>query len=101
VVIAESFDDLVDGELLAPIDRDQYGTPLMFAVAVWTGTRPDGTAVPGVTHCQDWTDDSLQDFSAYIGSSALTDARWTIDTDPETSPVPCAILNHLYCFEGK
>lgn len=101
VVIAESFEDLIDGELLAPIDRDQYGNPLMFAVAVWTGTRPDGTAVPGATHCKDWTDDGLTDFSAYVGLSSETNEMWTIDTDPETSPAPCIFASHLYCFEDK
>lgn len=100
-VIALSWDDLVDGELMAPIDLDHEGKPLKFPVGVWTGTRPDGTAVPGVTHCKDWTDDSLQDFSAYLGLSSETNEMWTIDTNPETSPVPCAILNHLYCFEGQ
>jgi hypothetical protein len=99
-LIANTFEDLFSGTLLAPLDVDQLGNKSMFNVSVWTGTLPDGTAVPDAGHCDDWTTSSVMKFSGYVGYSSVSDERWTMGTDPET-PEPCIGTNHLYCFEGK
>lgn len=50
-IVANSWADLIDGQLDAPIDRDEHGAPMRAALlpscaldyAVWTGTANDGT----------------------------------------------------------
>jgi hypothetical protein len=101
--IADSWEQLFSGHLLAPIEIDESGQHA--AAEVWTGTLPDGTAVPGSTHCDDWTlfDPGKKD--AYVGASVAMDAWWTLwfypNPDPEFNPKGCGILRRLYCVEGK
>jgi hypothetical protein len=100
--IADSWEQLFSGQLLAPLEIDESGQ--VVNGSVWTGTLPDGTAAPG-GHCGDWTlfDPGKKD--AYVGSSTTANAWWTMvffpNPDPEVNPVGCAGLGHLYCFEGK
>ncbi len=98
LLVATSFDALLAGPLLAPIAADEYGDPA--SGGAWTGTRPDGTAVPGAGHCGDWTSDNFLDLGHY-GEAAAVDEWWTLVTDPEIAPTSCASTFHVYCFEGK
>lgn len=98
VVVAESFDALLAGPLLAPIVVDEYGETVNNGA--WTGTRPDGTAVPGAWHCGDWTSNELLEFGHY-GDVQAVDGWWTFVPDPEINPTSCISKNRLYCFEGK
>lgn len=100
VPIAATFDDLFSGALLAPINLDEYGATPMDSLDVWTGTRPDGTAVPGAEHCNDWTDGGFATMG-YTGMLSEMDEWWTLIPNPETNPIPCVLDAHLYCFEGK
>src|SRR6185436_16464326 len=49
--IATGFDDLIDGQLAAPLNRDEKNG-VANAADVWTGTKQDGTAASDT--CQDW-----------------------------------------------
>ncbi len=84
-LVAESFDALLSGPA-------QSGA--------WTGTRPDGTAVPGASHCADWTSSDFSGFG-HFGALEAVDTSWTLVMDPEINPGSCAETFHLYCFEGK
>jgi cysteine-rich repeat protein len=96
--VAASFDALLAGPLLAPIAIDEFGQPAVGAA--WTGTRPDGTAVPNASHCADWTSNDFFDKGHYGVVTAL-DTRWTFESTPDTNPIFCTTQSHLYCFEGK
>lgn len=97
-VVADSFAALLAGPLLAPIERDEHGQ-LVAGAGVWTGTNPDGAAVPGSTHCEDWTSAAFADQSGYFGTPAATDSQWTFAM--VANPTTCLDAAHLYCFEGE
>jgi len=95
LVLADSWDALLAGELHGPLEvtekSETYHGP------VWTGTRPDGTAAPDSTHCADWSTDSPID-SAYYGYSDELTAEWLL-ADQQDNPAECAIDFAIYCFE--
>lgn len=100
VLVATGAAQFSSGSLDAPIERDEYGEKPV-GTLVWTGTRPDGTAVPGSTHCAAWTSDNLLLKDAYFGHAGASDGRWTQHPDPELNPTICLDALHLYCIEGK
>lgn len=66
--------------------------------AVWTGTRPDGTAVPGAQHCLDWTTTSFTKTGHY-GYSDRTTPEWTLSA-LDDNPIGCPSSNALYCLQS-
>ena len=54
VVVAEDLADLTDGELNAPIDKDEYGIDNGMLI-VWTGTTQSGLAHGHPMMCNNWT----------------------------------------------
>jgi hypothetical protein len=87
VEVAADWDDLIDGELSAPIDRDENGEPI--DGDVWTGTLASG----------DPADDTCAGFvnpaeSGLCGSSNASDTTWTDNIRP-----PCTSALRLYCVE--
>lgn len=101
--IADSWEELFSGQLLAPLEIDEFGQKVNGAA--WTGTMPDGTAALGVDHCDDWTKYDNSKREGYSGLTITADAWWTLNffpnPDPEVNPEHCSNQNHLYCFEGK
>jgi cysteine-rich repeat protein len=95
IVFADSWDALLAGELLGPMEvtekSETYHGP------VWTGTGPDGTAVPDSTHCADWSSDSPVD-AAYYGYSDEVSAEWLL-ADQLDNPAACFAPLAIYCFE--
>ena len=87
-IVATSKADLLDGELLSPINKDESG--VVTNVSVWTGTNSDGTR-DGSTYCGNWTASGA--FLATAGSSSSTTA-WT-----NSGQQACDTFRHLYCFE--
>jgi hypothetical protein len=94
-VFAESWDDLIAGNILNPLEVDENSQTRV--VPVWTGTRPEGTAIlpENGNQCENWTDDSFGNWAHY-GYSDEIDGQWTLYTDPQ----PCLSDSHLYCFES-
>jgi hypothetical protein len=106
--VAHDFADLIDGALLAPINRDENGAFL--SARAWTGTAPAGTACyrgntgvctstspsagSGVTRtlCANWTAAVAQDES--VTGVAQVDGRWTLEGDRD-----CTDQHRLYCVE--
>ena len=95
LVFAESWDDLVAGNLLNTLNVDENSQT--FNAPVWTGTRPDGTGVVAMDgdQCGDWTDSSIGGW-AYYGFADRLDGQWTMYPDP----LPCVGEGALYCFES-
>lgn len=87
--VAASFDDLVDGAIEVPINRDENGDPVGGPTDVWTGTLSDGSLA--AAHCGGFADSGA---SGLCGSSADSDDRWTDNITP-----PCSTTLHLYCVE--
>lgn len=92
-VLAQNWDDLIDGTLGVPIHHDETGTELpdaddqiVFTAVFHTGGNP--TPV----NCTGWTDAS--DNIVPTGLATATDTGWTV-----TAPHPCSEMHHLYCFE--
>lgn len=90
-IVAEGWPDLVDGDLLHPINYNEKGKPVAPDL-VWTNTGLSGGRASDQT-CGDWTSTALID-STMIGGSDQIDATWTVATDQS-----CAGTLRFYCFE--
>jgi hypothetical protein len=89
-VVANDWDDLIDGTLDAPIDRDETGASIT-ASSVWTGSTEAG-ALLGNT-CGSWTISTNAGWGHYGRSDSTTNA-WS-DAFVELCDVP----HRLYCIE--
>jgi len=94
-VFAESWDDLVQGNLLtAPnftetMQEPQQGT-------AWSNTLANGSLASNTEHCERWSSIDPQG-DGRLGATSLSDEGWS---DFEfASPQPCGTSRHLYCFE--
>lgn len=88
--IADDWDDLVDMQLLAPIDLDADGQSR--GGDVWTGTLPSGQPFDD-GDCAGFTTDTSASFSL-CGSTAFSDSRWTAAQTPS-----CNTRLRLFCFQ--
>ena len=89
-LVANDWDDLVDGSILAPINLDASGVER--AGEVWTGTLASGASYP---------DDDCAGFNsvgttgvALCGATNSTTATWTENITPA-----CSTQLGLYCIE--
>lgn len=83
---------LVDGDLIAPIEVDEWGNTQTNADCgnVWTNTLRNGKSYDEDA-CSGWA--GLQE-AAMLGRSDLPNYRWT-----EGCVQDCLKQYHLYCFE--
>ncbi|MGB1275776.1 MAG: DUF4215 domain-containing protein, partial [Nannocystaceae bacterium] len=93
-VVANSWDDLTDGELQHPIDMTETEDSPEQNNA-WTNTNPDGTRASNDS-CDNWTSKEI-DSKSLIGGTTKVDSEWT----NRVLPVSCGHLAHLYCFEQE
>ncbi|EDM77635.1 hypothetical protein PPSIR1_03083 [Plesiocystis pacifica SIR-1] len=96
VVIAEGLEDLLDGELDAPINLTEAGHPLPGSLCdqkVWTGLTPEGDVVQ--YDCQGWTTGGAQ---GTVGSAHATDAQWAEATSCGLHD--CHASAALYCIHA-
>jgi len=94
-VFAESWDELVQGNLMQPPNTTENGEEPEQGIA-WSNTLPDGTAASNDQHCLNWSSKEGSD-GGRIGATSLDDAGWS-DYD-FASPDGCSFANHVYCFE--
>ena len=88
--VANSGADLLDGTLLAPINRDEKGV-VQAGKAPWTGTMSDGTLAAG-ENCGDWRGSSANQVAR--GSTDATSGAWAKNT-----MTTCSGDAPIYCFE--
>ena len=94
-LIAEGWDGLTSGSLLAPITATAEGGEYVLNDLVWTNTRPNGELHQSFLSCLDWTlDDTLK---GAIGFSGSVD-HWTY-IEGEDGFYKCEWEAHLYCIE--
>lgn len=99
-VVAYSWAQLLEGNLAAPIDVDETGTPVAQSVAcddtilfaVWTGTSESGTALDET--CDGWTSNG-QASTGRVGNAGSTDASWTASSCSAT----CDFMLPIYCVQ--
>jgi len=96
LVLAASWSALLAGELQNPFGVTEKSES--YYEGVWTGTRPDGTAVPGAQHCDDWTNDSILK-SGHYGDSDRTTPEWT-QSALWDNPSPCSSPYAIYCMQS-
>jgi len=87
--VADDWDDLVDGSILAPINLDASGVER--SGEVWTGTLADGTSYL-IDDCGGFTNGLTG--VALCGASASTTSTWTDNITPA-----CSTRLGLYCIE--
>ncbi|MBI5497708.1 MAG: hypothetical protein HY904_22060 [Deltaproteobacteria bacterium] len=92
VAIAGSWRSLTGGMLLAPIDRDEFGSQRNRAA--FTNTNPDGTTRSTTQNCADWSMGGGGEVS-FVGSSTAVDGEWTL----QARSYSCAYAYALYCVE--
>lgn len=90
-LIAESWPELLDGGILAPIDIDQYGDTTQ-TFTVWTGTDLQGAS--SGENCEMWTSLDSAKHGA-LGLSTSTTTLWTYSDMLST----CSNPRHIYCFQ--
>ncbi len=88
-IVANDWDDLVDGSILEPINLDATGT--LQAGEVWTGTLATGASFPG-DDCASFTTGTTG--VALCGATDLTTSKWTENITPA-----CSTELGLYCIE--
>jgi cysteine-rich repeat protein len=96
LVFAASWPALLAGQLQNPLEVTEKSET--YQNAVWTGTRPDGTAVPGAQHCDDWSNDSILKTGHYGWSFAKT-PEWTLSA-LDDNPVDCGLDLAIYCIQS-
>ncbi len=89
-MIAANWQDLTDGVLAAPIDKDENGATV--TGDVWTDATIAGAI--DAAECLAWTGITTG-FKGQTGASTATNAAWTHDVVFED----CAQSRRLYCFE--
>ncbi len=91
-VVADDWNDLVDGTLQTAISLDEFG--MTATNPVWTGTGGDGKPTATADdECNDWaTDNSLS--NGRVGNPFATDSTWT-----DALSEGCSTFRALYCFE--
>lgn len=92
VEVAANWSDLIDGELAAPLEVDEWGNVQNNAECgnVWTNTLRDGKP-HDEDACTGWT--GLQD-AALLGRSDVSNYFWT-----EGCVQDCLKQHHLFCVE--
>lgn len=93
-VVAQTWDDLIAGSLLAPIAYNELGVG-PYDAYVWTGTRAGGEAA---AHCQDWSAYDLA-ITGTIGRTTALDSGWTDLIQDPKNPAPCKLSFPIYCIE--
>jgi cysteine-rich repeat protein len=96
LVFATSWTALLAGQLENPLQVTEKSET--YNGGVWTGTSPDGTAVPDSEHCDDWTSNSILK-SAYYGYSDRKTAEWTM-AEGFDQPSDCLSPYAIYCFQS-
>ena len=94
-VIANGWDELVDGDLDAPINLDEGGNFVGSFEFAWTGTGSDGTSAGDGPNfnCNNWVGSAL---TGRTGKVSEVDSTWT-----NIGGNTCSSGSRLYCFEQQ
>ncbi len=92
VTVADNWNDLVDGSLDNPINRNERGQ-IPSNLSVWTGTNENGFLFNNAYTCSAWSDSTIR-FTGLWGDASFIDERWT-----NHRISGCRNYLRLLCFE--
>jgi len=93
-LIANNWDDLIDGSLQSPITITELNTTNN-SNFVWTNTTISGEVnLPQSSSCYDWTSTSTTNLTGACGDPTQITYRWT-----NYGSAGCTFTRSLYCFE--
>ena len=97
-LIAQGWQDLLDGELIHPIDVTEDGSPapdtfICQGGEVWSNTTADGQLQLIDQHCEGW---GRAGFIGATGNHGAMDGGWTASS---CTNVTCSSALPIYCFE--
>jgi hypothetical protein len=93
-VVANTWADLTDGALLAPIEITEEHSAVVGG-RTWSNTEGDGVPLlSNQKHCNHWTDATDQ-FIGHFGRAFDSNNEWT----DSRNHLPCQQSAHLYCFQ--
>ena len=108
-LIANDWNDLIDGSLAAPINQTELGTTAAKGTTdpgcstsivggrVWTNTTTNGNdySTSSIYKCSYWsTPTTSTSYRVYVGDTSMADTKWT-----QACPTGrCNVPGHLYCF---
>lgn len=96
-VVAEDWDALLTEPLQHPINVTELGE--VGYIGAWTGmTHGTGRAVPGASHCEDWTSNSVL-LTGHWGFTDAVDERWVFAD--QFNPTDCTDDHSIYCIEQE
>ena len=90
-LVAENWNDLIDGTLTTAINVTESGNTI--GLFVWTNVTTNGQSLSNTDTCANWTD--TEGPAGRRGLATRSDSGWT---DPN-SIQNCANTTRLYCFE--
>ncbi|GEM_PF-6704191 len=101
LLVAENWNDLLDGSLNSPINRDEIGNEISSGLA-FTNTNSNGSiaSINSRGHCSNWTSNSFYyhgwlSYKPIKGGINFQDSRWSHYSDSNG----CDNSNRLYCVE--
>jgi hypothetical protein len=93
-VVANTWADLTDGPLLAPIEITEEHSAVVGG-RTWSNTERDGLPLlSNQKHCNNWTS-AADPFIGHFGRAFASNSEWT----DSRSFLPCEQTAHLYCFQ--
>jgi hypothetical protein len=95
-LVANDWNDLVDGTIARAIDIDETGATRVAAggLPVWTATDTTGAGFVD-EQCTNWTNGAASAPSPFVGRNDATDTNWTMAAQQTCD----ATSLHLYCVE--
>ncbi len=104
-IIAYGWAGLTSGNLLAPIDKDEHGVPVLdpnnlSSGQIWTETNVSGAYSDDFqgNACNYWGSTS-QNLTAVCGYAGRADFDWTGAGPTGAGGNPCSITARFYCFQ--
>jgi len=97
-MVAADWNDLTDGTLDAPIDRNQYGETENAFWYAWTNVNADGTtkATDPFYTCHDWAWSGITEAYGGVGTTYQKSDTWSRDNN-----YGCNLQGRLYCIQQQ
>ena len=95
-VVVEKGIDLLDSNLINPINIDEKGQ--IVENYVWTNTSNEGVPYSELNSCENWMTSSAF-LNSTVGWSNSVDSNW-IFSNSGVNPQLCAFDYHIYCVEA-